>query len=119
MTATPERAARHSRATAACMSSPFFGKYQGRIQLPTGSSSAWRARWLAWMAVVRTGPGRRLDAALVGETIGLPILGVVPHDGSLPQALESGTPPGLGGSRFAKACDRLLDGLLGDEVAGS
>ena len=22
-------------------------------------------------------------------------------------------------SRFAKACDRLLDGLLGDEVAGS
>lgn len=71
------------------------------------------------MAVVRTGPGRRLDAALVGETIGLPILGVVPHDGSLPQALESGTPPGLGGSRFAKACDRLLDGLLGDEVAGS
>ena len=55
MTATPERAARHSRATAACMSSPFLGKYQGRIQLPTGSSSAWRATWLAWIAVVRTG----------------------------------------------------------------
>ncbi|NLH70169.1 MAG: hypothetical protein GX454_08320 [Brooklawnia sp.] len=71
------------------------------------------------MAVVRTGPGRRLDAALVGETIGLPVLGVVPHDGSLPLALESGTPPGLGGRRFAKACDRLLDGLLGVEVAES
>ena len=55
ITATPVRAARHSRATAACMSSPFLGKYHGRIQLPTGSSSALRAAWLAWMAVVRTG----------------------------------------------------------------
>ena len=34
------RVARHSRATAACMSSPAFGKYQARRQRATGSKAA-------------------------------------------------------------------------------
>lgn len=72
------------------------------------------------VVAVRTGPGRRLDPVLVGQTLGLKVCGQIPHDSSLPLALESGKPPGLGGRRFARACDRLLDEVLaghGDERA--
>ena len=34
------RVARHSRLTAACLSSPGFGKYQARRQSATGSKAA-------------------------------------------------------------------------------
>lgn len=67
------------------------------------------------LVVVRTGPGRRLDATLVGETLGLPVIGSVPHDRRLPHLLEAGTPPGLGRSRFARACDAILNEVSGDE----
>jgi len=58
--------------------------------------------------VVRTGPGRRLDPALVADTLGMPLCGTVGHAGWLPQALESGEPPGLGRRRFSRECDRIL-----------
>lgn len=70
------------------------------------------------VVAVRTGPGRRLDPALVGQTLGLGVCGVVPHDASLPLSLESGKPPGIGGGRFARACDRLLEALRIDEEPG-
>lgn len=63
------------------------------------------------LVAVRTGPRRRLEADLIGETLGLGVAGVVPHDASVPLGLEAGKPPGLGG-RHAKACDRLLDVVL-------
>lgn len=70
------------------------------------------------VVVVRSGPGRRLDPDLVAQTLGLPVVGLVPHDAALPVALESGAPPGLRRNRFARACDRILDALLPAEVTG-
>lgn len=67
------------------------------------------------VVAVRTGRGRRLEPDLVAQTLGLPVCGLVPHDNALPLALESGTPPGLAGRRFARACDRLLAELLDQE----
>ncbi len=69
------------------------------------------------VVVLRTGPGRRLDGAMVAETLGLPMIGAVPHDPALPGCLETGTPPGLRRGRFARACDRLLDELMPDDRA--
>ena len=55
------RVARHSRATAACMSSPGFGKYQARRQSATGSKTA----------PLGLGPGvdRRLAGDLEGRVL--------------------------------------------------
>ncbi len=69
------------------------------------------------VVAVRTGPGRRLDPELVGRTLGLRMSGVVPHDRSLPTALETGKPPGLGRGRFSRAIDHLLDAVLDGEAA--
>ena len=62
--------------------------------------------------VVRTGPGRRLDPALVAETLGQPLLGTFVHDGRLPGLAESGDPPGRVRGATARACDRLLETAL-------
>lgn len=66
------------------------------------------------VVAVRTGPGRRLDPALVADTLGLRLAAVVPHDKALPVGLEAGDPPGLGRrSRFGRSCDQLLDEVVG------
>ncbi len=79
-----------------------------------------RAKVASWglsdsSVVVRNGPGRRLDAAVIADTLGLPVLGTVPHDPSLTGALEAGIPPGLRRGRFSRACDLLLGQVMGDD----
>ena len=49
------RTAKHSRATAACMSSPGLGYHQGRCHWPTGSNTAPEASCHSCIAVRRTG----------------------------------------------------------------
>lgn len=65
--------------------------------------------------IVRKGPGRRLAPEMIEDTLGLPVVGSVPHDARLPGSLEAGIPPGLRRGRFARACDALLNGVLRDE----
>ena len=52
------RMARHSRATAACMSSPARGKYLARFQRPTFSNTAPLAVAHSCVGVVRTGSNK-------------------------------------------------------------
>jgi hypothetical protein len=63
MIPTPVRVATHSRATAACRSSPGFGKYHGRFHWPTFSKSAPCSSCHAWSAVVRWDRSVRRDRA--------------------------------------------------------
>ena len=49
------RAARHSRATASCMSSPAAGKYQARFHRPTSSKTAPCSAAQSWIGVRRIG----------------------------------------------------------------
>ena len=49
------RTVTHSRLTAACMSSPGFGKYQARFHWPTSSNTAPWASAQGWIAVLRVG----------------------------------------------------------------
>jgi len=65
-------------------------------------------------AIMRTGPGRRLPADLVAESLGVRVVGVFPQDGRLPGALEAGDPPGRARGRTSSSLDRLLDRLVGD-----
>ena len=55
---TPSRTALHSRATAACRSSPAFGKYQARRHRATFSNRAPWASAHSWIGVVRIGSNR-------------------------------------------------------------
>jgi len=62
--------------------------------------------------IVRTGPGRRLDPALVAQTLHRPLLGTLLHDGRAPECAEAGDPPGRARGRRGRALDQLLDRAL-------
>jgi len=62
--------------------------------------------------VARTGPGRRLPRDLLAQSLGVPVLGVFPHDKGLPGALEAGDPPGRALGHTSRALDTLLDRLM-------
>ena len=62
--------------------------------------------------VARTGPGRRLPRDLMAQTLGVPVVGIFPHDGGLPGALEAGDPPGRALGRTSRAMDTLLNRIL-------
>ncbi len=57
------RTARHSRATAACMSSPARGKKRARFHWPTSSNTAPRATADSCIGVLRTGSNSSPRAA--------------------------------------------------------
>ena len=65
------RTVTHSRLTAACMSSPAFGKYQARFHWPTSSNTAPWASAQGWIAVLRvgsnSGPRRMVDDRPEGD----------------------------------------------------
>ncbi len=63
--------------------------------------------------VVRCGPGRRLEPALVADLLGMPLLGTVGHDRWLPCGAEQGQPPGKGvRSKFARDVKAILQQLV-------
>lgn len=59
--------------------------------------------------VVREGPGRRLGAGDVEESLGLPVVGRVGHHRGLAAAQAQGLPPAGATRRFARECARLLE----------
>lgn len=60
-------------------------------------------------AVVRTGPGRALEPALVADALELPLAGVLEEDHALRTAAERGDPPGRSArSSLARLCRQLL-----------
>ena len=62
--------------------------------------------------VVRTGPGRRMPADMIAETLGVTVAGVMPHDKRLPGALEAGDPPGRARGPLSNTGDALLRSLM-------
>jgi septum formation inhibitor-activating ATPase MinD len=65
--------------------------------------------------VVRNGPGRKLDPALVADSLHLELIGVLEQDARIWQAMDAGSPPGHGGGRASRGFDRILDQLgIGD-----
>lgn len=79
-----------------------------------------RSRIAAWglgdaLIVLRKGPGWHLDVETVCETLGLPVIGTLPHDSSLPGLQEAGTPPGMKRGKYSRACDAILVELMRDE----
>ena len=59
--------------------------------------------------VVRTGPGRALDPAVVADALDLPLAGVLEEDAAVRTAAERGDPPGRSArSPLARLCGRLL-----------
>ncbi len=65
--------------------------------------------------VVRRGPLWRIDNDLISHSLGMSIRGVIPHDNSVLRSCESGQPPGMGRSKFAKACQALWKEMSVDE----
>ncbi|MEA5153845.1 septum site-determining protein Ssd [Raineyella sp.] len=58
------------------------------------------------------GPTGGVDQQLVAETLGFPVIGLLPHDPRLPVAAERGDPPWRVARRdWVAACTRLLDTL--------
>jgi secretion/DNA translocation related CpaE-like protein len=66
------------------------------------------AEWV----VRRAGPG--VSAAVVEDTLGLPVVAELPADRALVAAAERGEPPTRAGRRYLRACRALLDRLGGD-----
>lgn len=67
--------------------------------------------------VVRTGPGWKVDPDLIAQTIGMPVAALIPHDGSWQSGAATGDPPGRSSrSKTGRACNQLLDSLLGLQV---
>ncbi|QGF22834.1 septum site-determining protein Ssd [Raineyella fluvialis] len=67
-----------------------------------------------WIAARRSDhePGRGTDPAVVAETVGVPVAGVLPHDPRLPVAAERGDPPWRVARRsWVTACAGLLTSL--------
>jgi len=62
--------------------------------------------------ILRTGPGRRLPADLVAESLGLSVIGQYQHDPRLPAALAVGDPPGRAQGGISRGLDIILDSLL-------
>ena len=60
----------------------------------------------------RTGPGRRLPADLMAESLGLPVIGTITHDHRLPGALAAGDPPGRSLGTTSRSLDQILDHLI-------
>lgn len=66
---------------------------------------------------VRRGPGWNLEPDIVSQTLGLPLIRMVPHDSSLLGLAEAGIPPGMKKGKYARACDSILTELMSDECA--
>jgi secretion/DNA translocation related CpaE-like protein len=66
-------------------------------------------RCAALEVVVRTGPGRALEPALVADALDLPLAGVLVEDPTVRSAAERGDPPGRSArSSLARLCHGLL-----------
>lgn len=62
--------------------------------------------------VVRRGAGRRVEPRLVGESLGLPVVGVLPDDRRVARAMEVGEPPARGRGGYSKQVRQVLDRVL-------
>ena len=63
-------------------------------------------------AVVRRRPAATLAPVLVADAVGLPLVGVLPHDAGIARAGAAGEPPLRGRSRWGRAVAAVLDAVV-------